>query len=193
MKFPVTNVVVGLLVALGLLFPSAGFAESVAPNNRPTVTVPAAQMKILRAQDYLLHLLDNIEQAEQRIWIATYSITGPDFNRMNYVYDRLQDRHDSGVDVRLLLPPELDRNKKVFQELIQEYTFDVRLYRGEGQFHGKMIVIDDEHVYNGSANLTATAFDREYETSIYIHNLTLTESFVEFIQTQWEGRRETDS
>lgn len=181
---------IALMLIAGLCVPELGFAQSIAPTNRPTVTVLSDQMKILRGRDYLFHLLDNIEQAQDRIWIATYSITGTRSNRMTYVYDRLQDRHDSGVDVRLLLPPELDRNKRVFQQLIQDYTFDVRLYQGSGQFHGKMIVIDDEHVYNGSANLTLTAMNREYETSIYINNSTLTKEFAEYVIQQWEVRRQ---
>ncbi|MFB6356785.1 MAG: phosphatidylserine/phosphatidylglycerophosphate/cardiolipin synthase family protein [bacterium] len=155
------------------------------PIETPTVDVPADSMTILRGEDYMLHLLDSVKKAKQRIWIATYSITGPRSNRMTYFYKKLENKYDSGVDVKLLITGKLDRNKKIIQKLRKKFDFDMKLYEGDNLFHGKFIVIDQNKVYNGSANLTLTAFNRPYETSIFVEDQSLTRTFAHLMKRVW--------
>ena len=189
----IMGLVMGVTVTLGGPHPATAQSDTIKAPKAPSVTVPADRMRIVRGRDYLTHLYESIQQAEDRIWIATFSITGTHSNRMTSVFETLDTRYDSGVDVRLLLPPELDKNKKTVRNLKKDYGFPVKFYRGPGVFHGKFILIDDTNLYNGSANLTLTAFSRPYETSIYLESERLVSSFERFMNRLWTATAEVGS
>ena len=152
-----------------------------------TARAEGENIRILRGGDYLNHLyFQTFADANKRIWIVTYSITGPDSARMASVYDRLQEKMEQGVDVRLLMSGELDRNEAIYQALKEKYDFEVRIYRGQRTMHVKTILVDEAHVYSGSANFTLTGFGRPSESTIYLKSKELAEKIEKKVDSLWE-------
>jgi phosphatidylserine/phosphatidylglycerophosphate/cardiolipin synthase-like enzyme len=156
-------------------------------SNRSGDLVAGENMRILRGADYRTHFWENLKEAKKRVWISTYSISGPRSRMMDGFYRKMSEKAETeGVDVRLLLPGKLDSSHEVAAKLRAKYKFKVRLYKGNGLLHSKYILLDDKQIYNGSANLTLTAFNREYETSIYFESEKLFPKFQKHYQRLWE-------
>jgi phosphatidylserine/phosphatidylglycerophosphate/cardiolipin synthase-like enzyme len=186
--FPVKNRIAALLPLLICVIFIPLLLHASVPRGT-TTRVAGEDIRILRSEDYLNHLyFQTLAEAEKRIWIVTYSITGPDSARMASVYDRLQERQEEGVNVRLLMSGELERNEEIYEALKEKYDFEVRMYDGERTMHVKTILVDDAHVYSGSANLTLTAFGRPSESTIYLKSEELAEQIKSNIDNLWEER-----
>ena len=149
------------------------------------VRVEGENIRILRGGDYLKHFyLQILPSAQERIWIVTYSLSRADTRRMESVYDKLQEKHKQGVDVRLLLPAEL--GEQTARQLQKDYDFTIKHYAGEETMHVKTILVDDEHVYSGSANFTVSGFGRPSESTIYLKDKKLVKQIEKYVSHLWE-------
>ncbi|MFW5983357.1 MAG: phospholipase D family protein, partial [bacterium] len=110
----------------------------------------------------------------------------PDSRRMGSIFDKLEEKREEGVKIRILLAGDLDKNKKFMEKLKQKYDFTVRLYEGDRKMHVKAILVDDTHAYSGSANFTLTAFGRKSESTIYMKDEKIVKKLEENIDRLWE-------
>jgi len=128
-----------------------------------------------------------IDHAEHSVWISTYAFyNGPE------AFKRLARRMDAapGIRVRILMNLSPDKS--------QDGTSDERVTRFARQFwnrdwpgqrrpevfydprslepgqhavlHAKALVCDDQHILVTSANLTESAFDRNFELGLLVHD-----------------------
>ncbi len=173
------------LLVLTILFLTLPFLLHASISRGNTVRVEGENIRVLRGGDYLEHLyLQILPEAEERIWIVTYSISPADTRRMASVYDKLQKKVEQGVDVRLLLPAEL--GEETARRLQKDYDFTIKHYGGEETMHVKTILVDDEHVYSGSANFTISGFGRPSESTIYLKDRELSNQIEEYVSYMWE-------
>jgi phosphatidylserine/phosphatidylglycerophosphate/cardiolipin synthase-like enzyme len=171
-----------LLAVLVIVLPLLLHAS--VPRGR-TVRVEGENIRVLRGGDYLEHFyLQILPSAQERIWVVTYSLSPADTRRMESVYDKLQEKHEQGVDVRLLLPAEL--GEETARQLQKEYDFTIKHYAGEETMHVKTILVDDQHVYSGSANFTVSGFGRPSESTIYLKDPELSKQIEKYVSHLWE-------
>ncbi|MCA9101235.1 MAG: cardiolipin synthase, partial [Planctomycetales bacterium] len=126
-------------------------------------------------------VLSAIISAERRVWIASPYIV-PDSG----VLDALMIAGNSDVDVRLLLPHKPDRwlpriaSKYLWSDLmaagveIHEYT--------RGMMHSKMMIVDDDWGWVGTANLDSRSLALNFENICVLHSA----AAVELLATDFE-------
>ncbi len=182
--FPVKNKIAGILPLLICVISLPLLLHASVPSGT-TTRVAGEDIRILRGGDYLDHLYQQIlPEASERIWITTYSISPADTRRMASLYDKLQEKVEQGVDVRILLPAEL--GEETARELQKKYDFEIKHYGGEGTMHVKTILVDDKHVYSGSANFTISGFGRPSESTVYLKNEETSKQIEKYVEHIWE-------
>ena len=109
-----------------------------------------------------------ITQCQSRLWVTT-----PYFVPDEALLLALRKAVYRGVDVRLILP---SRNNHKFvrrascafyPELLQN---GVRIFEYRGMSHAKAILIDNDTVLIGSANLDIRSFRLNFELSTFVHD-----------------------
>lgn len=176
----------GLLLLAGFL---TGSPARVAAEP-PTVSVPEDRMKILRGRDYREHLTDAFWSAENRVLIASMLVSEPKSRTMRQLYNVLSARTEAGVTVKVLTASQHDFgrfNEAPLAFINEQEGMEGRLYNGEGMMHSKIVVVDGDLVYNGSANFTASGIGRTEETTIFVKNERLAESFAEYFDEMWSS------
>lgn len=112
-----------------------------------------------------------IDSARERLWMATYSISGSDL-----MISRLAEAKRRGVTIHLLVehPHYITNNRegiRAFRDLgVAPMTWrpDLRPAGGKSSFHPKCIVADDSMAFVTSANLSVAAHERNIETGVLI-------------------------
>lgn len=112
-----------------------------------------------------LFFVHAIESARRRIWI-----TSPYFVPDSAILSALQLAVMRGVDVRIMLPSEVDHLAvylAAFSYLKDTLPFGVKLYRYQGGFlHQKVLLVDDELAAVGTANLDTRSFRLQFEITL---------------------------
>ena len=157
-------------------FQAQAVAES-APEQLPAV-VPA---ELLVGNSYFNRVLTQIEGAESSIAVMMYACVLPEDVRVSHPVRRLIDAlaaaDERGVEVRILLDQEVRRDGS--DDLINQRAADYMKGRGlsirrdepDRRSHSKLIIIDNQRVIIGSANWTYSAFRRNREHSVLLHDL----------------------
>ncbi len=121
-----------------------------------------------------------VNQCRQRLWITTpYFIPGA------ALMMALRTAVYRGVDVRLYLPAQSDaplvaRASRVFyQELL---AGGVRIFEYPGMLHAKSLLLDDDAVIIGSANLDVRSFKLNFEVSSFITQRQLNQALAQMMQ-----------
>ncbi len=121
-----------------------------------------------------------VNQCRQRLWITT-----PYFIPAAALMMALRTAVYRGVDVRLYLPAQSDaplvaRASRVFyQELL---AGGVRIFEYHGMLHAKSLLLDDDAVIIGSANLDVRSFKLNFEVSTFITQQQLNRSLADMMQ-----------
>ena len=98
-----------------------------------------------------------IEAATSSIWLSTFNMSNED----GAVCAALKKKRASGVAVVLIVSKRMSRVTDVDLEALRDrYDIDVRTSEGS---HSKCVIVDDEHVMIGSANLT-----RSYRDAVFV-------------------------
>ena len=133
---------------------------------------PAARVQVLasgpdhRDDPWHALLLKAVMTARDRLWIAT-----PYFVPDEAVQHALAVAARSGVDVRILIPKRSD--SRMVDVVARTYLRDLsragaRVLRYEtGMMHAKLLIADDE-VITGSANMDARSFFLNYEVVLHV-------------------------
>ena len=110
-----------------------------------------------------------IAQARRRIWIQT-----PYYLPSEMINSSLQEAALAGVDVRLMLPARSDvRSVNLcshsFLDDMMKAGVKVHFYTG-GFLHSKLMLIDDDLVVAGSANMDFRSFEHNFEINTFIYD-----------------------
>ncbi len=114
-----------------------------------------------------LFFIDAITQAKKRVWIAS-----PYFIPDSAIVSALQLAALKGVDVRILLPDNIDHKlvyASSFAYLNETISTGVKIYRYKtGFMHQKVMLVDDDCSFIGSANLDNRSFRLNFELTAII-------------------------
>ena len=129
-----------------------------------------------------------VNQCRQRLWITTpYFIPGA------ALMMALRTAVYRGVDVRIYLPADSDaplvaRASRVFyQELL---AGGVRIFETPGMLHAKSLLLDDDAVIIGSANLDVRSFKLNFEVSTFVTQPQLNQALSAMMQKLEHGAHE---
>jgi cardiolipin synthase A/B len=146
--------------------PSVDWTLKVCPEDAIACVFPTGA-----ADDFAickLVFVSAIEQAQQRLWIAS-----PYFVPDDAVMTALQLAALRGVDVRILLPNHPDQ-RLVYLCSFSYYTemirAGVKIYRYiPGFMHQKVILVDDALAGVGTVNLDNRSFSLNFEVTVWVH------------------------
>lgn len=110
-----------------------------------------------------------INCAQEKIWVQT-----PYFIPNQQIMASLQNAAMIGLDVRVVIPAQSD-NRLVdagsFSYVKDLLIAKVKVYLYEGGFlHSKALIIDDDLLMVGSANMDVRSFDLSFETSAFVYD-----------------------
>lgn len=111
-------------------------------------------------------LLGLLSEAETSIQVGMFTLTHPSLSKA------LIDAAKRGVHVEVVLDraQSVNTNKKVLEGW-KKTPIHVRLNRGNEIFHHKFVLIDNKILISGSANWTKSAFKRNSDCFLVLHNL----------------------
>lgn len=125
-----------------------------------------------------MQYLSMIANAKNRLYITTPYLVPDDAMLI-----ALQNAARSGVDVRILIPDKSDHifmfwnNETFANELMKA---GVRVYRyNDGFIHEKVIIMDDECLSVGSANMDNRSLTLNFETNVMVYSKELTSQAAE--------------
>lgn len=127
----------------------------------------------------LMHLIANA--ATKRLWIANaYFVPSPNFMEI------LKAKARAGVDVRVLMPGDINDQKQITKEQRSRYDellpTGVRLFEyPKSMMHAKTVLVDDHLAVVGSINLDVLSFDDLEEGSLVIDDA----SFASEMEKAW--------
>jgi len=110
--------------------------------------------------DFGLTFRNMISEAKNRIYIASYVAHSgfPWFEELKLIYDR-----KPNLDLRILIDKEATPNMEIKRLPIK----NIRKFK-RGRLHMKVIIVDSCKCIIGSANLTYSASERNYELGVYL-------------------------
>lgn len=154
-------------------------ADNQAPGKAVCETVASGPHQSFNTMRDMMFLA--INQCQQRLWIATpYFIPGP------ALVIALRTAAYRGVDVRLILPSESDSllvrqaSRVFYQELL---AGGVRIFEYHGMLHAKALLLDDDTVFIGSANLDVRSFRLNFELSTFVTEPEVNQQLKSFFET----------
>jgi len=117
------------------------------------------------AQLFYQDLTRSLDAAKEKVTIASYWITSQP------IIDELIALKRRNIDVQVIYDSSTPKDKNPIELFINVGIIPIISHFGdEGKMHNKFIVIDDEDVWTGSANLTASALGHAH-TSVNDENM----------------------
>lgn len=171
------------------------------------ISVPGVQLELLLHRDHYPVVIDRVLSARRSVWIATANlkelmiedaqlVPGRRRGRQRYrsVLQAFSELAERGVELRILhasLPSrvfqrDFDREKKLVQGGLQ-----LRLCP---RTHLKLVIVDGEHLYLGSANWTGAGLGakhvdrRNFELGLLTRDEGLLDAAQEAFENIWRGR-----
>lgn len=147
---------------------SVFFTDPYAPNAKDHTGGPEEQ------------LIASINAAKTSIDMAIYN-----FSLVN-VADALIAAHDRGVQVRLVMESEAMENQQPLR--LQDAGIPIVGDQREGLMHNKFVIIDNQEVWTGSLNLTASGAYNDHNNLVRIRSQRMAQNYsVEFNEFFVEG------
>lgn len=130
-----------------------------------------------------------ISRAKKYVYIET-----PYFIPTESLLQAIQTVSMSGVDVRLIMPKKSDNDfvqyasNSYVEKLLRN---KVRVYQYLNGFtHSKLIIIDDELVIAGSANMDIRSLELLFETNLFMYDREVSQTVKSIYQTDMENSEE---
>lgn len=128
-------------------------------------------------QTIKMGFLKMISQAKESIYIQT-----PYFIPDESLHEMLKIAVLSGVKVKIMIPSKPDhpfvyRATEYFAKDIVEYGAEVYMYQN-GFLHSKVMVVDDEIVSVGTANMDVRSFKLNFEINAFIYDRDVAEELI---------------
>jgi len=114
-------------------------------------------------------ILSAVYAARQRLWVAT-----PYFIPDEALLQALMAAAHRGIDLRILVPEKsnhrmADLARGTYVRDVQTAGGRIHLYSG-GMMHAKVMIVDDELVMLGSANMDMRSLFLDYETAMFAYS-----------------------
>ena len=120
-----------------------------------------------------------IKQSKKYIYIPTFILTH------NTLKNELISAFNRGVDVKIIIDATNTYGKhSVFKEL-RAAGIPVKVENYAGKMHSKTLIIDDEYIVVGSANLSNSAENKNDENTLIIKNSRLAIFYKDFFNYLW--------
>ncbi|MEM4619065.1 MAG: phosphatidylserine/phosphatidylglycerophosphate/cardiolipin synthase family protein [Ignisphaera sp.] len=144
------------------------------------------EYEILRGSEFLDILIQLIDSAKKRIYIATYIASLN--NQTEEVYYASARRHKYGVDVKFLLDgasSESDKYNRLSAEFLK--SLGIPVIRTNKFMHIKLYIIDN-YIIIGSHNLTAHKEKNSYDISVMIESKKASSKLSNFFLTIYNDK-----
>jgi len=132
-----------------------------------------------------------ITQAKKYVYIQT-----PYFLPNDSIITALQTAALGGIDVRLILPERSDAKFALlgsYSYLDEMLKAGVKIYFFKpGFIHSKMIVVDDELMTVGSANMDFRSFEQNFEINLLVYDGNIAKSMREIFETDQQHTEQLD-
>lgn len=132
-----------------------------------------------------------ITQAKKYVFIQT-----PYFLPNDSIITALQTAALGGIDVRLILPERSDAKFALlgsYSYLEEMLKAGVKIYFFKpGFIHSKMIVVDDELMTVGSANMDFRSFEQNFEINLLVYDCNIAKSMREIFETDQQHTEQLD-
>ncbi|MCA6070311.1 MAG: phospholipase D-like domain-containing protein [Endomicrobium sp.] len=141
-------------------------------------------------KDGIIELLVHgaINAAIKKILIVT-----PYFLPENNILTAVEMAAMKGVDIEIIIPEKSDYNfinRAVESNFLRLINCGVKIYKTPPPFdHSKILVVDDEWVFVGSANWDVRSFKLNFESNIEIFSKSLAEKLTAIAETKRENAR----
>ncbi|MEM1842473.1 MAG: phosphatidylserine/phosphatidylglycerophosphate/cardiolipin synthase family protein [Ignisphaera sp.] len=144
------------------------------------------EYEILRGSEFLDILIQLIDSAKKRVYVATYIAS---LNKQTEeVYYAATRRHKHGVDVKFLLDGasrESDKYNRLSTEFLK--SLGIPVIRTNKFMHIKLYIIDN-HIIIGSHNLTAYKDKFSYDISVMIESKKASSKLSNFFLTIYNNK-----
>ncbi len=152
--------------------------QSGSENGLPRVAeaIPAVKAVFLPQSTFGLDLLEGVKKARKSIYIATYNLSEGQYGPLEEFYDVLRQKGQAGVEVVLVTEfgpgtsAFLKRSVLNFASTLATGDIQVRFMQDYKVMHKKLVVVDGETVWLGSANLTTAGLSISSEANVRIQD-----------------------
>lgn len=132
-----------------------------------------------------------IAGSKKRVWVVTpYFIPGPP------MMAALRTAAGRGVDVRIVVPERSDvsvvawASRSYYRALVES---GVKIYEYQGpMLHAKALIVDDDLLSVGTANIDSRSFRLAFEVSCFIESRDLTRELAAWIASLWDNSEPID-
>jgi phosphatidylserine/phosphatidylglycerophosphate/cardiolipin synthase-like enzyme len=148
------------------------------PGRKAVPSAPVAQVAFLPQSTFGPDLLEGLKKAKKKIMIATYNLSEGLYGPLEEIYDVLSQKVEEGVEVVLVTEfgpgtsAFLKRSVLNFASTLTTSGIQVRFMQEYKVMHKKLIVVDTETVWMGSANLTTAGLSVSNESNIRVREPT---------------------
>jgi len=120
-----------------------------------------------------------IKNSKQYIYIPTFIITH------NQIKNELIKAKERGVDVKIIIDATNTYGKhSVFKEL-RNIGIPIKVENYAGKMHSKVIIVDNEYLITGSANLSNSGENKNDENTLIIKSAKLSSFYKEYFEYFW--------
>ncbi len=149
----------------------------------------STEIQVINNRDYVPALLNEINKADESIYVAMFSATYynsyPD-SSANQILEALASAKSCGIDVKVIFdeyPEEIEKAVKY----LRKNNISVK-YDGTAQTtHAKLIIIDSETTILGSSNWRYYSLNRNNEANILIKSRTIAEKYNAYFEEIWSN------
>lgn len=178
-----------------LLFPPAVFAPAAAERaagfryfepfdqNRTFAVTP-----LLTPDNYHQAVLDLVRGAEDELLIQNQTFNAPKDGQdeLKELVDAVIDRHDAGVDVKVIFRDIFGADTRKNLEALKRYGFPVDEVRVQPNCHTKGIIVDSRQVLLGSQNWSNAGVSVNRDASLLFDDAELAEYFAKIFEHDWD-------
>jgi phosphatidylserine/phosphatidylglycerophosphate/cardiolipin synthase-like enzyme len=123
-------------------------------------------------------MLDAMLRAKESIYVAAYAFTDYDFLSV------MKLKSIKGIEIRCLVDSWTFNYGEIVSYLNKPFL--VRRVGAHKSLHEKTMILDDEIVITGSANLTYSAYEKNRELIVIIKNKGVAKKFLDYFNYIWE-------
>jgi hypothetical protein len=162
--------------------------------DKPNVEYSATTIHVLRGTSYYYRLIDELNAAEDSIFIAMFHAAFPkEDHPTRKILDALSARASAGVTVKVLL--DRDRPMDPYGSTIintaaarylRDHNVQVHVDTAEHLLHSKTIVIDDAKFFIGSHNWSAGSYFQFEDLTVLVESRPAAASLRARISSLWD-------
>ena len=166
--------------------PEQGQGQSRAPRRKKFRVSRSLQVRNKHGEQHLPGCLpteafgkavqEAVHSARSRIWILAYYISGGSHETIQAIYDTVRQKARAGLETMVLSEfgkgtPMPIRNATLnYANTLQDDGIKVRFIQEYRTMHKKVILVDQDKTFLGSANLTGFGVSHSDEFSVLIHS-----------------------